>query len=172
MTEERKTNTADDFSLQIHRDYAWDYFKVHAQQRMSLFNFFVVFSSLATTCLVATFQERTSAHTLGIGIGMLLMAISIIFWKIDRRVRFLVKHAESVLKWIEGTYTLDDGDDSPHVLKLFICEERQTASECPATYSKCFEMAFLVFGLIGLAGAITSAACLGWDLHHLALRGG
>jgi len=172
MTEESKTRTTNDFSLRNHREYAWEYFKVHAQQRMSLFNFFVVFSSLATTCLVATFQEKASAHTIGIGIGMLLMAISIIFWRIDKRVRFLIKHAENVLKWVEGTYTFDDGEDSPHVLKLFMCEERQTARERPATYSKCFEMAFLVFGLVGLSGTITSAVCLGWDLQHLFLRGG
>ncbi len=172
MTEISKTNATDGFSLPNHREYAWDYFKVHAQQRMSLFNFFVVFSSLATTCLVATFQEKASAHTIGIGIGILLIAISIIFWRIDRRVRFLIKHAESVLKWIEGTYTLHDSDDSPHVLKLFICEEKQTARECPATYSKCFEMAFLAFGLVGLSGTIISAVCLGWDLRYLFLRGG
>jgi hypothetical protein len=127
---------------------------------MSLFNFFVVFSSLATTCLVATFQERTRAHMVGVGLGILLMAISFTFWKLDERVRFLIKHAEGALKWIETKYDLKGYDDKPCVLRLFTYEETLTAGERPFTYSMCFRWAFLIFGLIGLAGTVFSATCL------------
>jgi len=128
---------------------------------MSLFNFFVVFSSLATTCMVGTFHEKTRSHMVGVGIGVLLMVISFIFWRLDDRVRFLIKHAENALKWIETNYELEDCHNSPHVLRLFTGEETQTADEQPFTYSKCFCWTFFTFGLVGLAGAILSAAWLG-----------
>lgn len=158
------------WTLQTHRDYAWEYFKVHAQQRMSLFNFFVVFSSLATTCLVATFQEKTHAPMVGMAIGILLVVISFTFWKLDERVRFLIKHAESALKWVESTYSLEDGIDKPHILRLFTCEERQTAGNGQLTYSKCFLATFLVFGIVGVVGTVLSAAYLGWDLRSLLMQ--
>ena len=96
MTDDKTHDEALGWTLRDHRNATWEYFKVHAQQRMSLFNFFVVFSSLATTCLVATFREETRAHMLGVGLGILLMVVSFIFWKLDERVRFLIKHAERI----------------------------------------------------------------------------
>jgi hypothetical protein len=158
MAEGEACKMAKSWTLQDHRGYAWEYFKVHAQQRMSLFNFFVVFSSLATTCLVATFPEKTHTHTVGAAIGILLMVISFIFWKLDKRVRFLIKHAESALKWIESTYSLDDCADKSHVLRLFTYEEERTTGEGHLTYAKCFGVTFLAFGLVGLAGLVLSVA--------------
>jgi hypothetical protein len=152
---------SDNWTLRDHREYAWEYFRVHAQQRMSLFNFFVLFSSLATTGLVGTFHEKTHIHIVGIGLGLLLMFISVVFWRLDERVRFLIKHAERALKWIETKYELEDCAGRPHVLRLFTCEESITSNERPLTYSKCFQWTFLLFGLVGLVGAIISAASLG-----------
>lgn len=134
---------------------------MHAQQRISLFNFFVVFSSLATTALVGTFHEKTRAHVVGVGLGVLLIFISFIFWMLDERVRFLIKHAEHALKWIETKYEPDDCGGRSDVLRLFTCEEAVTSQERPLTYSKCFQWTFLVFGLVGLIGAIVSAAFWG-----------
>ena len=149
------------WTLRDHRDYALEYFKVHAQQRMSLFNFFVVFSSLATTCMVGTFHEKTRSHMVGIGLGILLVLISYIFSKLDERVRFLVKHAENALKWTEATYNLEDCHDGAQVLRLFTCEETLTSAEQPFTYAKCFRWTFFAFGLVGFVGAILSAFWLG-----------
>jgi len=170
MANSRAHKPADVWTLQTHRDYVWEYFKVHAQQRMSLFNFFVVFSSLATTCLVATFQEKTRAPTVGMAIGVLLIIISFTFWKLDERVRFLIKHAENALKWIESTYPLEDDVVNPHVLRLFTCEEKHTKCNGDLTYSKCFKVAFLVFGVVGLVGVILSTAHLGWYLRGLLMQ--
>jgi hypothetical protein len=170
MSDDRLNKETNCWTLRDHRDYAWEYFKVHAQQRMSLFNFFVVFSSLATTCMVGTFQEKIHAHGVGIVLGILLIAISHVSWKLDERVRFFIRHSESALKWIEATYNLQDGQDGPHVLKLFTREESLTESGQPLTYSRCFKVAFFIFALIGLIGAIVSAAFAGWDFHQIVLR--
>jgi hypothetical protein len=164
MEDNKTREMTERWTLRDHRDYAWDYFKVHAQQRMSLFNFFVVFSSLATTCLVATFQEKSRTHMIGIGIGILLVAISLIFWRLDNRVRFLIRHAEEALKWIEATYTLEDCQDKTHILRLLTCEEQLTTKDERPTYSDCFRTTFLAFAVVGSVGAILSAVCLGRDL--------
>lgn len=153
-------------TLKDQREYAWNYFKVHAQQRMSLFNFFVVFSSIVTTCLIGTFQERIQAHLVGAGLGVLVVFVSFVFWKLDKRVGFLIKHAEIALKWIEEKFPPENCDSKTHIMQLFMLEETRTESERSApwyapwrrhlTYSSCFGLAFLAFGLIGLVGTVIS----------------
>ena len=83
------------------RDYAWSYFQLHANQRMTSFNFFVVIAALLTTGLARTFAKGFEYHFVGVCLGIGLMAIAFLFWKLDQRVRHLIKHAESILKQLE-----------------------------------------------------------------------
>ena len=162
----------ENLTLKEQREYAWEYFKVHAQQRMAIFNFFVVFSSLVTVGLAGTYQKEIKAYLVGAVLGFLLMLISFVFCKLDKRVGFLIKHAESALKWIECKFPLEECEDGAHVLQLFVLEETRTRSERKMpwytpwqwhlTYSNCFGLAFWVFGLIGLVGTVVSLAlCVG-----------
>lgn len=153
------------WTLHEQREYAWEYFKVHAQQRMSLFNFFVVFSSLATTGLVTTLQDKAQAHLVGIALGVLLVLISFVFSKLDQRVAFLIKHAESAVKLIESKFSHEDSEgESPFALvtaeEAFTQERRNRARYWPwqrhLTYSNCFQLAFWTFGVIGTAGMLLS----------------
>ena len=50
---------------------SWKYFELHAQQRIMYFNFFVVFSTILTTGLVATFQLNNNVQFIGIGLGII-----------------------------------------------------------------------------------------------------
>jgi len=59
---------------------AWDYFELHANQRLTTFNFYVVISSLVTTGLLATFEKQYRTPYLGIGLGVLLTLLSFVFW--------------------------------------------------------------------------------------------
>lgn len=159
---------SESWTLHEQRDYAWEYFKVHAQQRMALFNFFVVFSSLAATGLVTTLQDKTQARVVGITLGVLLILISYVFSKLDQRVAFLVKHAESALKLIEGKFSSEDSGGESR-FELFTAEETHTqkkrngARHWPwqrhMTYSDCFRLTFLAFGIIGLMGILLSVVC-------------
>jgi amino acid permease len=101
-------------------DLAWKYFQLHAQQRLLCFNFFVVFSSLMTTGLVATFKEKYEAHFIGFVIGLILSLISFIFYKIDQRNKFLIKHGENVIKEIEDKYKFENEYNDTNKLKIFI----------------------------------------------------
>lgn len=154
------------WTLKDQREYSWEYFKVHAEQRVSLFHFFVVFSSLVTVGLAGTLQKGIQTYLVGVGLGAILMLVSFVFWKLNKRVGYLIKHAESALKWIEAKVPLENCKEEAHVLQLFILEEIRTKRERKApwhapwkwhlTYSKCFGLAFLAFGLIGLAGTVVS----------------
>lgn len=156
-----------EFTRKDLQKYAWEYFAVHASQRMSIFNFFVVFSSLVTTAMFGSFQEKIKIYPLGFGFGLLLILISFVFWKLDQRVSFLIKHAEEALEHLETEFPDAKASKGPHVTQLFTREEsltkRMSASfwrpwRWHLTYSKCFGVAFMAFGTTGIIGACVSLA--------------
>ena len=96
--------------------------------------------------------------------------MSFIFWKLDQRARFLIKHAEGILAEIE-TNRMNRNPDGPQVIAaLFSAEEQKTAEiksrrswrhwALNFSYSDCFRMVYSVFGLLGLFGGL--AAALRW----------
>ena len=156
-------------------DLAWKYFQQHAQQRLSYFNFFVVFAALMTTGLLTTFQEKYDAHFIGIVIGLMLSLISFIFWKIDERNKFLTKHGENALKELEKHYYFKNKYDNLDKLKIFTTEAISTNElkenhkniiffRKQISHSKAFNIIFLVFFIIGLIGAITSTY---YQIYHI-----
>ncbi|GAI69928.1 unnamed protein product, partial [marine sediment metagenome] len=36
----------ENWTLRDHREYAWNYFELHARQRMAVFNYFVIIAAL------------------------------------------------------------------------------------------------------------------------------
>ena len=143
-------------------DYAWNYFQLHANQRLTTFNFYIALSSLVTTGLVASFHKDIRVPSLGIALGLLLIAITLIFWRLDRRNRDLVHNGEKALKLLEERLSneIAGGD----VLKLFANEEEETNDKHaarkgfkrldPYTFSNCFHRVFWAFGFVGLVGFI------------------
>lgn len=156
-----------DLSLNDLRQYAWDYFQLHARQRMALFKFFVVFATIMTTGLVSTFQPTFSAHLIGVILGLLLVCISILFWKFDERNKFLTKHGEQALKYLESQFNVFSKDDEPHPIQLFTSEEWRTKKlretqkrwklwKRQMSHSESLNLLFFLYGVIGLVGAVVS----------------
>ena len=85
-------------------DLAWKHFQQHAQQRILYMNYFVVFSTILSTGLISTFQINFQMPVIGIGIGLIQVFLSFIFFKIDERNRFLTKHSETSIVSIETLY--------------------------------------------------------------------
>ena len=147
-------------------EYAWNYFQMHATQRISVFNFFVVLAALMTSGLVTTFGLNLQAHLLGIAIGVLLMMISFVFWKLDQRTRFLIKNSENALKIIEETFPVPHCQDTPHEVQLFKLEEYKTDKikttrpgwfwRRQLSYSESLNLVYLLFGSFGFIGVIIS----------------
>jgi hypothetical protein len=148
------------------RKQAWDFFAVQAGQRLTTFNFYIALSSLLSGGLAATFKVEVDIPHLGVLFGALLVLFSFVFWKLDQRNRDLIKSAEDVLKFFEGTAPFADADGRPHLAKRFLREEFETDLRKASrswrfwrnhySYSDCFRIVFLAFGGASLVGAVYS----------------
>ena len=148
------------------REHAWNYFQLHASQRMSVFNFFVVMSALFTTALATSFTEKFNYPAIGVILGVGLVVIAFIFWKLDQRIRFLIKLAEKALRTIESHW-INEKESLANPLALFSIEKIETGKKCvesrcwkPHTYhlkySMCFGVAYVLIAVVGIIGTIAS----------------
>lgn len=143
------------------REYAWSYFQLHANQRMSTFNFYIVISALITTGLISSLTGDKESFLLSVILSISLVVVSFIFWKLDQRVSFLIKHAEETLIKIEKE---SENNSEDVYANLFSDEDEKTPSarcswriwKAHLTYSSCFSVLYLLFGLIGLLGIFLS----------------
>ncbi len=148
------------------REYAWSYFQLHAGQRMTTFNFFIVIAALLTTALASTFGKEFEYHIAGVILGFGITIMSFVFWKLDQRVRFLIKNAERSLKEIESVLLSENPAKAGKFAALFSAEEESTASkradnsgkfwEWHLSYSKCFGAVYLSFAVLGVVGGVGS----------------
>ncbi len=131
--------------ISMARDYAWKYFELHANQRMSTFNFFLILSGLVLAGLAGCVAGGDKLRTPGIGLAIGLSIVSIIFFKLDQRVSFLLKRAEDALSELEISL--------PLCARLFRDEPAATEvarrQEAIWTYGKSFRGLFLVTFLVG-----------------------
>lgn len=140
-------------------EHAWAYFQLHAQQRITIFNYFVVFSGILATGLAAAIQAPPRLASVGVALGILLSVLSYIFWQIDKRTSFLVKHSEDAIKRHEP------------VGAQLVTEEVAKTDAAKAqglwTYGKAFRVIFIIMGIVGLSGAAVSglrwSGRLTWD---------
>ena len=136
-------------------DHAWRYFELHANQRMSVFNFFLVLGGLVAAGLAGIAQGPEKLAPVGAVLGLLLAVAAYIFWKLDQRVAFLIKYAEAALSELEK-------DLPTAASKLFSNEPGLTRSEQSAgnrwnrlwTYGRSFRVMFWVVGLIGVVASV------------------
>lgn len=144
------------------REQAWKYFGLHAEQRLKTFHFFLILAALISGA-VATIAKDGKSFLAAAAISFLLPCLSFIFWKLDTRNKQFIKHAEDAIKLIEQESGLPDDGDEPHRLKLFLHEEYVSKSlvrmpKAPPwsahfSYSTCFKVLFLLFGVSGFITA-------------------
>lgn len=143
------------------RKYAWDYFAIHATQRLTTFNFYLVLSALLITGALTAFKTDFMRPVVGAGLGLVLSFLSFIFYKLDERNRELVGIGEQALKLLEKELITDLANNKePHVLQLFLREQFQTDTlkekrfcciwSSHFSYSDCFRWVFITFGSGGV----------------------
>lgn len=137
-------------------DHAWRYFELHAAQRLSLFNFFTALASVNLAGLGATFLANRALSPLGALLGLVLALLSFVFWKLDQRVSFLVKHGEEALSGLEQAVVVQEG-------RLFGSEPAKTAHPANRsgwrgiwTYGRAFRVTFVAMAAIGFVGSTLS----------------
>ena len=149
---------AESSTPEIMLEHTWRYFELHANQRMSVFNFFVVTSGALAAGIAASLQGTPKLAAIGIVLGILLLLVSFVFWKLDQRVSFLIKHAETALAEIECTLPAQRA-------RLFSLEPVSTTAAASKSghwarhwsYGKAFRVIFVVMAVFGACSALLSA---------------
>lgn len=141
------------------RNYAWEYFKFHADQRMKTFNFFLIAEGLFAGA-IATLIKTNGAPTIVKALSVVFCLLSIIFWKIDQRNKRLVKNGEEAVKYLDDLYDLPNNGKEPHVLKIFTRDDFHTDKakqigrpfiEAHYSYTWCLSCVFAIFLILGIS---------------------
>ena len=144
------------------RTHVWQYFTVHAGQRMSMLNLFMLLTGLIAAGLGACVQGQGTLRLLGGILELFLALTAFLFWKLDARTAFLVKHAEKAMVRLEARFTTVEA-------RLFTLEEAKTDANATRvklarvwTYGMSLRLLFFISGLSGLcAGALSVCRYLG-----------
>jgi hypothetical protein len=81
--------------------YAWNWFALHAGQRLQLVNFWLV----AVAFLASAYVQARSSHMTAIAFGVSVTGVvsSVAFMQLDVRTRQLVRVAENALEYFEAS---------------------------------------------------------------------
>ena len=126
------------------RAHAWDWFALHANQRMQAFNFFLV----ATGFLVAAYASALPKLP-PVACGVALLGSWVTFWfsRLDTRSKELVKAGEVVLSECESQLAQSTGNSALRIVAVVERPARWVPS-----YSRAFDLiqvAILAFFLMG-----------------------
>jgi hypothetical protein len=135
------------------RGYAWGYFVLHADQRMKLFNFFLILSGLILRAFPAVRGIAPGTKLVGL-LPLLLVLSAFTFWRLDKRTRYLVKNAEAALRFLDEHWPVEPlADGSPHFLRLIerddyftgMTEKKWWAKRVvPISYTDNFRIAYVM----------------------------
>jgi hypothetical protein len=144
-------------------EHAWRYFALHAGQRISIFNFFLLVSGSIGAGLAACLQKGGAFDFVGCGLGALLMLVAFAFWKLDQRTAFLIKHAESAISAIEATMPVAGRLVSTEASATDAERGRQRGLARMWTYGQVFRVVYAAMGAVGLiAIAVFVGRIAGW----------
>ena len=127
-------------------EHAWKYFELHAQQRMTVFNFFLAISGLVAAGIGAGLQQGGKFSVLVCLLGCFLFFIAFLFWKLDQRVSLMIKASEDAIIAIEKAAVIKEAS-------IFSNEQPLSRSFGVAkvwSYGRCFRTCFCLVALSGL----------------------
>ena len=142
-------------------DHAWRHFDFHAKQRLSLFNFCIIWAGLIIAAWSQAMTGATPRPAVGVILGLILLVSSVVFWRMDQRNAFLTKMAEEVLDEAEqavfGKPVLFDAARADRKLRKgfsFLVARHWS-------HGQSLRLLFALLGIVGMLGASFSliAAC-------------
>ena len=152
MTETDKS--AFDDAEKATQSYAWGYFAFHAQQRQTVFNFFIVLIGASLAAYAATI-DKSSAAKFHFVIGCVLATSSFFFWRLDERSRRLIQLAEAPLKQIELRLAQRTGLTSATI--LFQSENKVGGTFARVeSFTQIYRLTFAMVGSVGFVIAFAS----------------
>lgn len=137
------------------RNHCWNYFSLHAQQRMSAFQFFITLETglIGASLLILQAKSQFSDSLWTICLGPMMTMLAFVFWKIDQRTKDLISGAEESLKEIEAFFIAN----TAIVTNLPFSSDEQSKGGMRTfplfsgrlTYSKSFSVVFILCGFFG-----------------------
>jgi len=131
-------------TIEMLKNYSWDYFQLHAKQRTDLFRFYIIFFSLfitAASFLYVRFPYPRIIHEIAaIILASAFSTITIIFHLLDRRNKELIGYSKDALKELESEEFF-----FKEKLKLITTEDqkRKNGESCK-NHTFCFRIIFIV----------------------------
>jgi len=128
-------------------DHAWDWFSLHATQRMQAMNFFLVATAFLSASFVTAAKEKV--HVLAGGVAVLAIFLSYLFYRMERRIRTLIKAAEHAIEPLEEKLA-----EAVGVNALQIVSRVEESKIGEWKYSRVFRYLYLTTGLAFGAGLL------------------
>lgn len=145
------------------REHAWNWFVLHAGQRMQTFNFFLV----ATAFLIAAYASLLEKHHwAAFGVALLGSWLAVWFYRLDMRSRQLVKAGERALVILEAQLSA-----TAEIAELKIVESVERAEPGSSSYRRVIKVmewtifAVFVLGAVYAAWLGRSLAAIGAAKH-------
>lgn len=145
---------------EIFRDYAMQYFTLHAEQRLKMFQFYISLSTaiMGGSLLIFRYGHQSRWITL---LWFFLAFLSFIFWKLDGRSRTLIRNAEEALKFLDSKLQLPDVDGAPHPLTIFARDDKLFGESpkfpllyVPFSYTRSFKYVFAAVSCLGISAGV------------------
>jgi len=99
MDEVQDRQRLEDARLKAALEHAWNWFSLHARQRMDGVNFFIIASALLVSAFGTAVTSRMDV--VAMGIGLLGSWVSLWFNRLDRRSSELVKAGEASMRVLQ-----------------------------------------------------------------------
>lgn len=145
------SNDEDELNREI-RDHAWNWFALHATQRMQSFNFFLIATAFLVAAYASTLDKRPIA---AMGIALLGTWLAVWFNRLDRRTRQLVNAGESALEVAQARLA-----DRIGIANIKLLEQVKYPERGASTYRQIIAVVQWTVALAFLVAAIY-AACSG-----------
>lgn len=152
----RENLDADTKTLALY--YAWDHFAYHAQQRQTVFNFFLLLIGGCVAAYSSTMGESGAEYNYFRSfLGVVLALASLVFWRLDQRNARLVKVSEDALKKLEARMANDINEQSIRLMENAGKKVSRFPFSKIKSFSQIYGLIFAVSGTVGIAMAVLSA---------------
>jgi hypothetical protein len=129
--------------------FLWEHFKIHADQRIKAFNFFIVLSIFADSGSI-TALAKESHNLILILLGLFIILLSCIFWVLDSRSHSLVRLSyKGIIKYEKSL---------PICSRLFTKDSKRKKGIFRYTFA--FSALFIIQILFGLLVAVIGGSRL------------
>jgi xanthosine utilization system XapX-like protein len=131
-------------ALKLSKELGLEWFKIHADQRLRMFNFFLLIAGFCIGFTSLQIKSAIAAST----VAFLLGLVCICFKLLDKRTSQLLKHGEKLLEYCFLQFEVGTNHNMPNLIRL--ADQRNGVP----SYRQVFNALFLAFGAMALIGII------------------